>query len=196
MRFPLQLTFKVLALAPQIYVRDAEDRLVAYVKQKLFKLKEAVSVFADEEQTRLLYSINADRILDWSASYTFADASGSELGKIGRRGARSLFKAHYDLFAPGAGEPELSIQEESVWTRVLDGLFEEVPIIGLFSGYLFNPKYIAARADGTPLVRITKQKSMFESGFRIEALGPIDQALEERIMLGVLMMVLLERARG
>ncbi|MBS0659440.1 MAG: hypothetical protein JSR82_14460 [Verrucomicrobia bacterium] len=196
MRFPLQLTFKILALAPQIYVRDAEGRLVAYVKQKLFKLKEAVSVFADEEQTQLLYTINADRILDWSARYTFADASGRELGRIGRRGARSLFKAHYDLFAPGAEEPELSIQEESVWTRVLDGFFGEIPIVGLFSGYLFNPKYLAARADGTPLVRLTKEKSMLETGFRIEALAPLDDALEERVMLGTLMLVLLERDRG
>lgn len=197
MRFPLQLTFKILALAPQIYVRDAEGRLVAYVKQKLFKLKEAVSVFADEEQTQLLYTINADRIIDWSARYTFADASGRELGRIGRRGARSLFKAHYDLFARGTETPELSIQEESAWTRVLDGLFEEIPLVGMFSGYLFNPKYLATPAEGAaPVVRLTKEKSMLETGFRIEALAPLDDALEERIMLGALMLVLLERARG
>ncbi len=196
MRFPLDLRFKIMALAPQIYVRDAEGRLVAYVKQKLFKLKDSVNVFADEEQTQLLYTINADRIIDWSARFTFANATGTELGKIGRRGAKSLFRAHYDLFAPGAEQPELSVQEESVMTRVLDGLLSEIPIVGMFAGYVFNPKYLATRADGTPLARMTKQRSMLESGFRIEALAPIDDALEERIMLGSLMMVLLERTRG
>ncbi|HEX8432508.1 MAG TPA: hypothetical protein VF625_14555, partial [Longimicrobium sp.] len=62
MRFPLNLTFKILALAPQVFVRDADGELQLYVRQKALKLKEAVTVFADEAQTRVLYTINADRI--------------------------------------------------------------------------------------------------------------------------------------
>ena len=41
-RFPLELTFKILAIAPQIRVKDAEGNPVLYVKQKLLKLKEHV----------------------------------------------------------------------------------------------------------------------------------------------------------
>ncbi len=196
MRFPLDLRFKIMALAPQIYVRDAEGKLIAYVKQKLFKLKDSVNVFADEEQTQLRYTINADRFLDFNARFTLADAAGTELGKVGRRGARSLFRAHYDLFPPGSDVAELSVQEESVMVRVLDALFTDIPVVGMFSGYLFNPKYLATRADGTPLARLTKKRTMLESGFHIDALAPLDDALEERIMLGSLMMVLLERTRG
>ena len=46
MNFPLTLNFKKLALSPQISVTDASGRLLFYVKQKAFKLKEAVTVFA------------------------------------------------------------------------------------------------------------------------------------------------------
>ena len=45
MQFPLQLRFKVLALATQIYVTDASGATVFYVKQKMFKLKEDIAVF-------------------------------------------------------------------------------------------------------------------------------------------------------
>lgn len=37
---------------------------------KAFKLKEAITVFADEAQTRPLYHINAGRVIDFSATYT------------------------------------------------------------------------------------------------------------------------------
>ena len=73
MNYPLQLSFKIIALASQIYVRDAGGSLVGYVKQKLFKLKEDIRIFADEGQTQLRYTIRADRILDFSANYAFAN---------------------------------------------------------------------------------------------------------------------------
>ncbi len=54
-RYPLEMVFKLIALAPQMSIRDAEGNLVFYVKQKVFKLKEEVIVFADQEQTQELY---------------------------------------------------------------------------------------------------------------------------------------------
>jgi hypothetical protein len=73
MQFPLTLEFKKVALSPQISVLDASGNLIFYVKQKLFKLKEAITIFADREQTQPLYSINADRVIDFSARYRFKD---------------------------------------------------------------------------------------------------------------------------
>ena len=75
MNFPLDLSFKKVALNPQVSVRDASGNVVLYTKQKAFKLKEAVTVFADEAQTRPLYTINADRVLDFNARYNIAEAS-------------------------------------------------------------------------------------------------------------------------
>ena len=41
MQYPLELSFKIIALAPQIYVKDARGQELLYVRQKLLKLKEA-----------------------------------------------------------------------------------------------------------------------------------------------------------
>ena len=98
MNYPLELSFKLIALASQIYVRDANGNLIGYVKQKLFKLKEDINVFADEGQTQLLYNIKADRVIDFSARYNFTDASGTPLGSIKRKGMRSIFRANYEIY--------------------------------------------------------------------------------------------------
>jgi len=194
MEYPLELAFKILALAPQISVTDASGGLVFYVKQKLFKLKEEVTVFADAQQTRPLYRINADRVLDFSARYHFTDVSGINLGSVKREGMRSLWKAHYNIFEVDA--PVMTIREENPWVKVLDGLFSAIPIIGMFSGYILHPAFLVSRIDGTVVMRLEKQPSFFESKFTIRKQVELDEGGETRVLLSVLMMILLERARG
>jgi len=194
MQFPLTLTFKKLALSPQISVTDANGELLFYVKQKLFKLKEAVTVFGDREQTQPLYTIEADRVIDFSARYHFRDQNKSDLGSIKRQGRKSLWKAHYDIY--DQEQIVANIQEENAWVKVGDALLSEVPILGMLAGYFFNPTYLVSRPDGTVIVKIKKQPSFFESSFTIEEAVDIDEAAELRTILSILMMTLLERARG
>ena len=194
MNYPLQLSFKVLALARQLSVTDAGGNLVYYVKQKAFKLKEAVTVFADAEQTQTLYSINANKMLDFSARYTFTDQQGRVLGSVKRQGMKSLWKAHYDVLD---GEtPVMTIKEESPWTKVLDGLVGEIPILGMFTGYLFHPAYLVMRQNGAVVMRLEKQPAFFEGKYIIQKQAEMESAEEERAILSLLMMILLERHRG
>ena len=194
MNYPLNLSFKILALARQLSVTDASGRLIFYVKQKAFKLKEAVTVFADAEQTQSLYSINANKVLDFSARYTFTDRNGRVLGSVKRQGMKSLWKAHYDILD---GEtPVMTIKEESPWTKVLDSLVGEIPILGMFTGYLFHPAYLVTRQNGAVVLRLEKQPAFFEGKFVVQKQGEMDQTEEERAILSLLMMVLLERHRG
>jgi uncharacterized protein YxjI len=194
MQFPLTLTFKKLALSPQISVTDANGELLFYVKQKLFKLKEAVTVFGDREQTKPLYTIQADRVIDFSAHYYFRDQNGTDLGSVKRQGRKSLWKAHYDIYA---GDQIVgNIQEENAWIKVADALFNEIPVVGIFTGYLFNPTYLVSRPDGTVVVKVKKQPAFLESSFTIEEAVDIDEAAEIRTILSIVMMTLLERMRG
>ncbi|MBD3291713.1 MAG: hypothetical protein GF393_02220, partial [Armatimonadia bacterium] len=88
MDYPLTLRFKILAIAPQISVEDAKGNLLYYVRQKVLKLKEEVTVFGDRERTQPRFSINADRIIDFSARYRFTDLDGNELGSVKRQGMK------------------------------------------------------------------------------------------------------------
>lgn len=195
MNFPLRLEFKKIAIAPQIAVYDANGDLLFYVKQKLFKLKEAITVFADKEQTRPLYKINADRIIDFSARYHIKDENGIEIGSIKRSGARSLWRARYDIFDSNQ-QAIMRIEEENAMIKFLDGFFREIPLIGLFGGYVFNPAYLVERPDDTLALKVVKQPALLESSFTIEKQTELSEQEQLQTILGILMMTLLERTRG
>ncbi len=192
--FPLKLSFKKIALAPQITVTDASGQQLMYVRQKLMKLKEAISVYSDNTRTQQLYSIGADRVIDFSAQYHFRDASGNHLGSVKRQGMRSIFKARYDISDQSG--PILHIEEDNGFVKVMDALFGEIPIVGIFSGFFFNPTYSVKRNDGTVVVSIKKKPAFLESEFIIDEVVDIKDASEIRTILAIIMMVLLERSRG
>ncbi|HEV3051760.1 MAG TPA: hypothetical protein VGX50_15750 [Longimicrobium sp.] len=194
MDYPLQLSFKLMALTPQIYVRDAAGRVRMYVKQKMFKLKENVTVFADEAQGQPLYHIKADRVIDFNARYTFTTADGREFGSVRRRGARSLLRAHYEIMQ--GNDVVLLIREANPWSKVGDALFGEIPVLGLFAGYVFHPVYTVTRADGTEVLRATKQPALWEGRYAVHRTADLSVEAEALGVLSLLMMLLLERRRG
>jgi hypothetical protein len=195
MNYPLKLSFRILALAPQLSVTDANGNLIFYVKQKLFKLKESVTVFADEQQIQPLYRINADRILDFSAQYNFTDQKAMELvGSVKRQGMKSLWKARYDIL--DGNRTVMAIREENPWIKVLDGLFGGIPLIGMFTGYVFHPAFIVSRPGGMDVMRLEKQPAFLETRFTIKRMAELSEAEERQVVLSLLMMVLLERGRG
>lgn len=196
MNFPLQISFKVLAIARQLSLTDATGNLIFYVKQKAFKLKEAVTVFADEAQTRPWFNISADRVLDFNANYSFADYTGKHFGSMRRLGRKSLWKAHYEILDGYQPHPVAIIKEENPWSKVFDTLFGEIPVLGIFTGYLFHPSYLIQRPDGMPLMRLKKQPSFIGRTFTVDKLAHLDDTQEMRILLALMMMVLLERSRG
>jgi hypothetical protein len=192
--YPLQLTFKILAVAPQISITDASGRLLLYVRQKAFKLKEAVTVYADVERTQALYTIAADRVLDFSAQYHVSTAAGEPVGVVQRKGMRSLWKAHYQVSRGGA--PMFELHEENPWVKVADGLLGEIPILGFLTGYLLNPAYLATRPDGTDVLRVRKRPALWEGRYEITRLGELSDAEQEIALLSLVMLILLERTRG
>lgn len=197
MNFPLSLRFKLLALSPQIYVTDAAQQPVLYVKQKLFKLREKIEVFHDDTRTQLFCTIQANKVIDWSARYHFTAADGTDLGSVGRKGMRSLWRAHYEIFAPGDNVADFEIREENPWAKVGDSFFGELPIIGMFAGYLFHPRYLITRkATGQPVFRLTKQSALWEGKFIIEKFGDATEQEEVALTLSLFMLILLEKNRG
>jgi hypothetical protein len=198
MRFPLALQFKILAVAPQIAVTDAGGAEVLYVQQKLLKLKEEIRVYRDRSKRELAYEIRADRILDFSARYSFTDAGGSVVGSVKRAGARSLWRAHYDVAGP-SGEPILTLREENPAVKLLDGVLGEIPVVGALTGYFLHPRYALSEATtGHTLLHVRKRRALLESRFDLteETPGALPAEQEVPAVLSVLMMALLERERG
>lgn len=195
--YPLRLSFKVMALSSQATVTDANGRVLLYTKQKMFKFREHVEIFTDRDKGTRLADIKANKVIDWSARYVSTDAKGDEIGSVGRKGWRSMWRAHYEVFNPGDKESDFSIREENPAAKVFDSLLDGIPIVGMATGYLFHPKYLATKSKTSePAMRLTKKAAFFEGRFEIEKLGEITAREELNLILSFLMMVLLERKRG
>ena len=195
MQFPLNFTFKITTINNDFRVNDATGAEVAFVRQKLFKLKEEVQVFNDESRSQLNFTVKANKWLDFSAAYVFYDNQQRELGRIVRRGWKSLWKSSYDIYDENQKQ-DFSVNEENPLIKVFDGLFGDIPILGMFTGYFFNPTYLVTRPDGTAIARLSKEKSFFGRRFSVDKLAEFETGEENRLLLGLMMMILLERQRG
>lgn len=196
LNYPLDFKFKVATLASDFNITDKNGNYVAYVRQKMFKLKEDVVVFSDETKSSELFRIKADSWLDFNASYRILNLMESKnQGRLARKGMRSLWKSSYDIISEDE-KVKFTITEDNAWVKFLDSLVGELPIIGLFTGYILNPSYSVKSLDGKELFRLKKMPSLLGRRFQLEKLIDIPDEDESLIVLSFLMMVLLERARG
>ena len=193
--YPYSFQFNIATFHNDFTVKDSTGDTRAYVKQKMFKLKEHVRVFTDESETQLAYDIRADRWLDFNTVFSFHNPDGINLGKLVRKGWKSIWKASYELYDENDIQ-DLLIQEKNPWVKVCDTLLSEIPIVGMLTGYFFNPSYSVKRPDGTLVCSFTKNASFFGRKFSLIKENLFEQGEEERIKLGLMMMVLLERRRG
>ncbi len=193
--FPLTIAFRIFTIHPQMVVREASGTVIGYVQQSLWAFKEAVTVFADETKTKPIYKIAADRVIDFNARYAITNEAGASLGHVRRHGMRSLWKAAYEI-VDANGQAEFEVHERSALVRMIDGVIGEMPLVGFLTGYFLNPVYDVARANGTPVVTMTKTRSILEANFAIAQQAPLEADERERLLLGLMMIILLERSRG
>jgi uncharacterized protein YxjI len=193
--YPLTLTFKFLTISSYIRVVDATGQLVSYAKQRAFRLKEDVTIYADEAQTRALYQIKANQIFDIGATYSISTADGRSLGALRQRGMRTLWSATYDILDDNGSALGL-IHEQDPWVKVIDGLIGGIPFLGFVIQQWINPTYLIDGSDGTTLLRMRKRPSLIERRFLLEQESPLPSRLEPLALPAALMVVLLERGRG
>lgn len=193
-QYPINLKFHISTFSNDFTAIDAAGKTLAYVRERMFRLIEEIQVYNNDSKSELLYKINADRWLDFNASYVFSE-NNVNIGRIARKGWASLWNANYQILDESQNI-EFIIKEENPWVKVLDSMFGEIPILGFLTGYFFNPKYIVRRIDGNSVARLTKIPSFFGRKFTVDKLEEFDSQEETRIILGLMMLVLLERRRG
>lgn len=196
LNYPLDFKFKITTLSSDFNITDKNGSYVAYVRQKMFKLKEDVIVFNDESRSQELFNIKANQWIDFNASCIMHDlVDGKNFGRLARRGMRSLWKSQYDIFDEN-DQTKYQINEDNGWVKVIDGFIGEIPILGMFTGYFLNPSYTVKDNAGKEYFRLKKMPSLIGRRFQLERLIDIDDEDESLVVLSFLMMVLLERARG
>ncbi len=196
LNYPLNFKFKLTTLASDFNITDRNGNYVAYVRQKMFKLKEDVVIFSDQKKTTELFRIKADRWMDFNACYDIMGLpDNKKYGRLVRKGVKSLWKATYQIVDENDQE-KFIITEDNGWVKVWDSIVGEIPIIGMFTGYFLNPSYTARDLSGKEVFRLKKMPSFIGRRFQLDRLVDISDEDESLIVLSFLMMVLLEKSRG
>ena len=194
--YPITATFRMITLSPEVQVKNAGGELLMQVKQKLLTLREATTVYADLAKTQPLYHIKADRITGFRAVHRITRASSEQVvGSVKAVGLRSLWKTHYDV-TDAQERPVFYIQEENPWTKFLDGLLGEIPLIGFIIASFIQPSYLLKDSSDTAHYRITKRRSLLERNFTLEHLGTTADFPAELVALALIQTIFLERNRG
>ncbi|MDZ4769001.1 MAG: hypothetical protein SGJ24_07730 [Chloroflexota bacterium] len=195
--YPLDIRFKLVALAPRMSVSDTRGQSVCFVSQKVFKLKEDIQVFQDESRSRELYRIRADKIFDFTTTYHFTDSStGQALGAIKSQGWTSIWRATYEVMN-AEGVVTHRITEDNPWIKIIDSLVSQIEIVGIFTGFFLHPSYSAQDVNtAAPDIRLKKESGLFEGRYSLNQVGEVSTNDEIRLMLSFMLIVQFMRRRG
>jgi uncharacterized protein YxjI len=93
---------QVFALAGKFRVYNPSGELLLFSEQKMFKLREDIRVYSDENKTQEVLMIKARQIIDFSAAYDVVDsATGQKVGVLRRRGLASILRDEWEILDVG-----------------------------------------------------------------------------------------------
>lgn len=171
---------KVLTLfAPKFHIYDIFGNLVAYVEQKAFKLKEDITVFADEEKQQSLLRIRARQIIDFSAAYDVVDTSTQQtVGALRRKGLKSLLRDEWLLLDPTE--------------RQIGLLQEDSQLLAMLRRFLSNliPQRYHIWLDGQEAGRIQQHFNPFVLKHDVDLRADTGRRLDRRLALAAVVLLL------
>jgi uncharacterized protein YxjI len=89
---------QVFALTGKLRFYNLQGELMLFCEQKMFKLREDIRVFADEQKTQEVLAIKARQIIDFSAAYDIVDStSGEKVGTLRRKGLKSILRDEWEV---------------------------------------------------------------------------------------------------
>lgn len=195
LNYPIDLKFHIATLSNDFTATDATGKVIAYTRQKKWRLREHVEIFSDTSRRNVLFEIRASNWLDFNTSYAISHKNGAALGKVSRKGLRSLWSAKYHVI-DAEEHDSYQISEENPWIKFIDESIGGIPIIGWFTGYILNPTYIARDNTGKVVLRMKKNPSFFGRRFTLHKISEFDPKDEALLVMSFMMMILLERDRG
>jgi uncharacterized protein YxjI len=89
---------QAIALTGKFRVYDPLGNLVLFSEQKMFRLREDIRVYSDENKTQEVLAIKARQIVDFSAAYDVVDAAyNQKVGTLRRKGLSSILRDEWQV---------------------------------------------------------------------------------------------------
>lgn len=173
---------QVLALTGKVRVYTPLGELGLYSEQKMFKLKEDIRVYADENKLSELLWIQARQIIDFSAAYDVYDqTNGMKVGALRRKGWSSIMRDRWEVLDP-LDQVIAIVQEDSAGRAFLRRFL---------LGSLLPQRYETLRGGDQVIARFDQRFHLFRYELDIDfSLDP--ESLDRRIGLamGILLAII------
>jgi len=92
---------QAIALTGKLRFYNPQGEVVLFSEQKMFKLREDIRVFSDEQKTQEVLAIKARQIIDFSAAYDVVDSTnGEKVGALRRKGLKSILRDEWEVLDP------------------------------------------------------------------------------------------------
>ncbi len=171
--FSLVPTFRIMSPPPQ-------SRLLLYSRQKLFRLKEDIRVYADVDQNHEVLHIQARQIIDFSAAYDVFDSETKEkAGTLRRKGWRSLVRDKWEV---------LDREEKLIAVLEEDSLF--LALVRRWFMNLIPQTYNLVNPQGVSLGRISQRFNLFVHKFDVDFSQDRNRILDRRLGLALVILLL------
>lgn len=157
------------------HVYDPQGALVAYCKQKAFKLREDIRLFTDESMNQPLLVIKARSMMDFSTVYDVTTPQGQVMGSLRRKGLKSTFVRDTWLVFDRQGQEIAKLQE----------LGSIVPVLRRFVDYVslfFPQKYDLTAANGTRIAHFRQHFNPFVYRLGVSVVAD-DAQLDDLVIL-------------
>lgn len=157
---------------------ESRTSLLFFVKQKAFKLKEDITVFADENKTREILKIQARSIIDFSAAYDIRDVrSGEKVGALQRKGMKSILRDTWEIL-DATDNAIGQVQEDSLGMAIL-------------RRFLTNliPQKFTIVVDNNPVGSLRQTFNPFVPQFEIDFSNDVSGRLDRRLGIGIVILL-------
>lgn len=167
-----------LTLGRQYRVFAPDGAMVAYCKQKMFRLKEDIRFFADESQQQEVLHLRATKVLDFNANFEVVDPfDGRVIGFLRRKGWRSLLRDKW--MAYDAQERLVCELSEDSWVVAI--------LLRRWLLSFWPHHYVARRQEdqGDVLAEIKERWQIFGDTYDLT----IHHDIDPRLLLGLTILV-------
>ncbi len=159
------------------HVYDDKGSLVAYCKQKAFKLREDLRIYTDDTLQKELLRISTNQIIDWSATYTVTAGEGNVIGSFKRAGMKSTFlRDEWAVFNP-QGQQVATLREESAFKAFIRRWVSDLAIF-------FPQSFLISSPNGQQLGHMRQRFNPFIYKLGIAFPDP-DDAIDDLLILAL-----------
>lgn len=184
---PLKVRCKSFAkIGHEVFISDQADNLLLWVKQKGFKLKEDIRVFADESKSEERLTIQARKVMDFNAAFDVVDpGTGEKIGGFRRKGWSSFIKDEWQI---------LDVNENQI-----GAIHEDTMVLALLRRFLTSliPQTYEFKVNDETVAQLKQHFNPFLFKGEFHMLPQGSDKLDPRLAIaGVVLLMIMEGRQG